>query len=120
MTARLVPDGDDPIAPYPAAPVTLTIDGQTCVGVQGQTIAGVALANDRLAWRKTSVTGRPRGVFCGIGVCFDCLVTVNGRRDVRACQRRALDGDVVTVQHDELPVPPALMDAPRETGAGRG
>ncbi|MFE7992088.1 2Fe-2S iron-sulfur cluster-binding protein, partial [Streptomyces shenzhenensis] len=31
----------------------------------------------------------------GIGVCFDCLVTVNGLGDVRACQRLVADGDVV-------------------------
>ncbi|WP_297362048.1 2Fe-2S iron-sulfur cluster-binding protein [Mycetocola sp.] len=42
-------------------------------------------------------------MFCGIGVCFDCLVEVNGDRDVRACQRRAVDGDVVVTQHDILP-----------------
>jgi predicted molibdopterin-dependent oxidoreductase YjgC len=118
MTARLVPSGKDPIGPHPAAQVTVTVDGEACVGLQGQTIAGVALANGRLAWRRTSVAGRPRGLFCGIGVCFDCLVTVNGQRDVRACQRRARDGDVVTVQHDPLPVPPALIDAPITTEDG--
>jgi aerobic-type carbon monoxide dehydrogenase small subunit (CoxS/CutS family) len=42
-------------------------------------------------------------MFCGIGVCYDCLVIVNGQRDVRACQRRAVAGDVVTTQHDSLP-----------------
>nr|WP_276514252.1 2Fe-2S iron-sulfur cluster-binding protein [Actinomadura citrea] len=43
-------------------------------------------------------SGAPRGVFCGIGACFDCLLTVNGVRDVRACRRRARDGDVVATQ----------------------
>jgi predicted molibdopterin-dependent oxidoreductase YjgC len=105
MTSRLVPGSDDPIAPHPVPPVAITIDGETLVGVQGQTIAGIALANDRPTWRRTSVAGRPRGLFCGIGICFDCLVTVNGQRDVRACQRRARDGDQVTSQHDRLPEP---------------
>jgi hypothetical protein len=36
-------------------------------------------------------------------VCFDCILTVNDERDVRACQRRAGDGDVVTIQADDLP-----------------
>jgi hypothetical protein len=50
------------------------------------------------------VGGRPRGIFCGIGVCFDCLVVVNGIPDVRACQRVVVDGDVIRVQHGaELP-----------------
>ncbi|MEK8174833.1 2Fe-2S iron-sulfur cluster-binding protein [Streptomyces sp. M19] len=50
-------------------------------------MAGVMLAAGRLAWRRA--LRRAARVFCGIGVCFDCLVTVNGERDVRACRRRA-------------------------------
>jgi predicted molibdopterin-dependent oxidoreductase YjgC len=79
------------------------VDGEPLEGLEGQTIAGILLASGRLAWRTTSVQARPRGVFCGIGVCFDCMVAVNGLRDVRACQRRAADGDVVTTQYDPLP-----------------
>jgi hypothetical protein len=77
------------------APLTVTVDGEPVPGVAGQTIAGLLLARGRIAWRETGRTGRPRGLFCGIGVCFDCLVTVNELHDVRACQRRAVDGDVV-------------------------
>ena len=79
-------------------PLTVTVDGEPVPGVEGQTIAGLMLAQGRLAWRQTARTGRPRGLFCGIGVCFDCLVVVNGLRDVRACQRRAVDGDVVETE----------------------
>lgn len=103
MTARMVPSKRDPIRPSAAAPVGITVDGEPVTGVEGQTIAGVVLATGRLSWRTTSADGRPRGLFCGIGVCFDCIVTVNGERDVRACQRRATDGDVIETQHDELP-----------------
>ena len=39
-------------------------------------------------------SGAPRGVFCGIGVCFDCLVTVNGRPNQRACLVPGRAGDV--------------------------
>jgi hypothetical protein len=83
--------------------VTITVDGEPVVGAAGQTIAGVLIAAGRTAWRTTSFTGEPRGAFCGIGVCFDCVVTVNGDRDVRACLRRASDGDEVVAQHDRLP-----------------
>lgn len=103
MTARMLHSHDDPIRPAPVGAVEITLDGETVTGVQGQTIAGLVLASGRAAWRRTSVDGRPRGLFCGIGVCFDCLVTVNGERDVRACQRRAVDGDAVASQHDRLP-----------------
>lgn len=103
MTARLLPFHDDPIKPAPPTPVTITVDGAPVSGLAGQSLAGVILVSGRLGFRRTSAQGRSRGVFCGIGVCFDCLVEVNGQRDVRACQRRAADGDVVTTQHDRLP-----------------
>ena len=100
---RLLPFGDDPIKPAAPIPVTITVDGKTAAGVTGQSLAGVIMASGTLGFRQTSVGGRPRGVFCGIGVCFDCLVEVNGQRDVRACQRRATQGDVVMSQRDLLP-----------------
>ena len=78
--------------------LTISVDGTPTEGRPGQTIAGVLLTSGRSVWRRTSRGSAPRGLFCGIGVCFDCLVTVNGDRDVRACQRRASDGDVVETQ----------------------
>jgi predicted molibdopterin-dependent oxidoreductase YjgC len=97
MSPRLVRAEDDATGRRPDVPLRITVDGAALAGVQGQTIAGVLLASGRRAWRE-GPSGAPRGVFCGIGVCFDCLVTVNGERDVRACRRRAHDGDVVTTQ----------------------
>lgn len=99
MAAQLIPFGDDPIQPSTPTPVTITYDGTPLSGLVGQSIAGVIMANERLGFRRTSVQDAPRGVFCGIGVCFDCLVVVDGIEDVRACQRRAKEGDVVTTQY---------------------
>jgi hypothetical protein len=96
MTPRLVPAAHDPVGRTDTS-LRITVDGAPLEGVRGQTIAGVLLASGRLAWRETP-SGAPRGVFCGIGVCFDCLVTVNGVRDVRACRRRARDGDKITTR----------------------
>ncbi|MEW2359389.1 (2Fe-2S)-binding protein [Spirillospora sp. NPDC029432] len=96
MSPRLVRAGTDAVG-RTETPLTITVDGEPLDGVAGQTIAGVLLASGRRSWRE-GPSGAPRGVFCGIGVCFDCLVTVNGARDVRACRRRAADGDTVTTQ----------------------
>ena len=104
MSARLLPFGDDPIKPAQPTLLTISVDGIPTSGLAGQSLAGVLLASGTLGFRRTSAQQLPRGVFCGIGVCFDCLVEVNGLRDVRACQRRAADGDVVTTQHDLLPI----------------
>ncbi|MFD9895670.1 (2Fe-2S)-binding protein [Amycolatopsis sp. NPDC059027] len=80
------------------------VDGQTVDAKPGQTVAGLLLGLGRTSWRSTRNGGKPRGVFCGIGVCFDCLVVVNGIPDVRACQRLLADGDDVRTQHGaELP-----------------
>lgn len=86
--------------------LTITADGETLTGVAGQSIAVVMLAAGRSSWRTTAKGRRPRGIFCGIGVCFDCLATVNGIRDVRTCQRLARDGDIVTAQAETLPQDP--------------
>ncbi|HEX4057717.1 MAG TPA: (2Fe-2S)-binding protein [Galbitalea sp.] len=103
MTAKRLTVGRDPIRPTDSESVEISFDGAPVEGLLGQTIGGILLGSGMLAWRTTSVGERPRGIFCGIGVCYDCLVVVNGQRDVRACQRRAVAGDVVTVQHDPLP-----------------
>ncbi|GMA94973.1 hypothetical protein GCM10025881_17970 [Pseudolysinimonas kribbensis] len=95
--------GGDPVRPGAAEAVTIVVDGEPVTGVRGQSIAGVLLAADRTAWRTTAAGRRPRGIFCGIGVCFDCLVAVGGVRDIRACQRPATDGDLVTTQDETLP-----------------
>ncbi|MBO0980764.1 (2Fe-2S)-binding protein [Microbacterium sp. SD291] len=73
--------------------ISITVDEEWFEGRDGQTIAGVLIGSGRITWR-TAQTGE-RGVFCGIGVCHDCLVTVNGLPGVRACQRTAGDGDVI-------------------------
>ncbi|MBO3732905.1 (2Fe-2S)-binding protein [Glycomyces niveus] len=79
-------------------------DGEEFEAEEGQTVAGVLLAKGVRSWRTTRGAGRPRGLFCGIGVCFDCLVNVNGVPDVRACQRVVADGDDIRTQTGaELP-----------------
>ncbi len=102
----MLPAGDDPIRPLESTPVTITVDGAALTGITGQSIAGIVMASDQLELRRTAQHDRPRGVFCGIGVCFDCIVVVNGIQDVRACQRKAREGDVVSTHHDPVTPPP--------------
>ena len=78
---------------------TITFDGQPLEVEAGQTIAAALIAGGRRTWRTTRAGGAPRGAFCGIGVCFDCLATVNGRPNVRACLVEARPGDAVSTQH---------------------
>ncbi|MEO3870744.1 (2Fe-2S)-binding protein [Nonomuraea sp. B12E4] len=74
----------------------ITIDGRRVAVVPGQTIGAALHAAGVRSWRTTRFGGRPRGLFCGIGVCFDCLISVNGRAPERACMLEAAPGDEVT------------------------
>jgi hypothetical protein len=58
---------------------------------QGATVAAAVLVAGDTAFR-TSVTGRPRGPLCGMGVCFECRVTINGYAHARSCQILCEDG----------------------------
>ena len=77
--------------------VTITVDGMPVKAYGGETIAGALLANGQRAWRRTE-SGQPRGLFCGMGICFDCLVAVDGVPNVRACITPVADGMVVETE----------------------
>lgn len=67
------------------ATVSITIDGRPFEARSGDSIAVAMLAAGMTACRSTAVSGAPRGPYCMIGVCFDCLVTVDGRPNQQAC-----------------------------------
>lgn len=67
------------------APIDLLVDGEVIPAYDGETIAAALTAAGRRVFRHTIDGGAPRGVFCGIGICFDCLVDVEGMGQVRSC-----------------------------------
>ena len=74
--------------------VTLTIN-ETPVSVsRGVTVASAILMAGHTVFRH-SVSGEPRAPLCGMGICFECRVTVEGRQHVRSCQLIVRDGMVV-------------------------
>jgi predicted molibdopterin-dependent oxidoreductase YjgC len=79
----------------PVGRVRFTFDGGDLSADEGATIASALMANGVRSWRLTRRRSRPRGLFCGIGTCFECLVDVNGESSVRACMRALADGDDV-------------------------
>src|SRR5689334_11376934 len=74
------------------APITIQVNGAPLAAYAGETIATALLARGQVALRRTPKQGRPRGLFCAMGVCFDCLVTVDGASNVRSCVTAARDG----------------------------
>jgi predicted molibdopterin-dependent oxidoreductase YjgC len=77
--------------------VTIQVDGTPLQAHRGETIATALLANGRRVLRHTRLRGKPRGLFCAMGVCFDCLVTVNGQSGRRACLTRVEPGMEVSL-----------------------
>jgi predicted molibdopterin-dependent oxidoreductase YjgC len=78
--------------------LTFTFDGKPIVAYQGESIAAALMAAGHRTLRSTPLLDQPRGVFCGMGVCFDCLVVIDGRPSIRACLTPAADGMRVETQ----------------------
>lgn len=79
-----------------SSPIRATFNGQPISAEDGSTVGGALVANGITSWRSTRNGDRPRGLFCGIGVCFDCLVEVDGQPNERACMVRLREGMSLT------------------------
>ncbi|MFM0074695.1 (2Fe-2S)-binding protein [Paraburkholderia sediminicola] len=77
-----------------ATRVHLTIDGRS-IEVEAGTIVAAALVMVGAGGTRTSVSGQPRAALCGMGVCQECRVTIDGRPHALACQTLCREGQVV-------------------------
>jgi len=73
-------------------PVHVQIDGQLCVAEEGECLASVIFRQKSNIFRHHPVDGSPRAAFCMMGVCFECLVEVNGLPDQQSCLIQVQDG----------------------------
>lgn len=83
-----------PDAEARGAVVRMTFDGAPIEAHEGETVAAALWAAGVRAVRRSTVLQQPRGVFCNMGICFECLVRVDGR-DVRSCVTPVRDGMAV-------------------------
>lgn len=65
--------------------IYFTFNGKQYSGYEGDTIASSLLAHGIRKLRVHEESGSPRGIYCNIGHCFECRVTVNGTPGIRAC-----------------------------------
>ncbi len=72
-----------------------TLDGEPYPALPGETLAAALYDAGKRAWRRAR-NGESRGLLCGMGICFDCLVTVDGQAGLRACQMLVREGMAVT------------------------
>lgn len=84
-----------------AAAAELVFDGRPVPVQPGQSVGAALTGAGIRSWRTTRRYGRPRGLFCGIGICYDCLVTVDELPNQRACLTPAKPGMQVSSQGPE-------------------
>ncbi len=84
-------------------PVKINVDGKSVVAYEGETVAAALLAAGVYIFRLSRKNKEPRSFFCGMGACLECLVTVDGTHNIRACMTQVLEGmQVETCKDPEL------------------
>jgi D-hydroxyproline dehydrogenase subunit gamma len=78
--------------------VRLSVDGKAITALPGDSVAAALLAAGILACRTTPVSDAPRAPYCMVGVCFECLVTIDGVGSRQACLARVRDGMRIETQ----------------------
>ena len=79
-------------------PVHILVDGAAVEAREGDTVSAALLVSGRDVRRATAVSGAPRLPYCMMGVCFDCLVTIDGTGNRQACLVRVREGMRVEIQ----------------------
>ncbi len=79
--------------------VMVTINGQSVPAHAGQTVwAAMALAGQTVT-RQAALSGEDRSAFCAMGVCFECMVEIDGQPNQQACLRRVTEGMTIQTQN---------------------
>ena len=85
--------------PDPRPERHFTFDGRPLLAREGDTVAAALLANGVAMFRATPVSASPRAPWCMMGVCFDCLVEIDGVASRQACLVPLADGMRIRRQH---------------------
>ncbi|MEN8214357.1 MAG: (2Fe-2S)-binding protein [Pseudomonadota bacterium] len=83
----------------PRQTVTVIINGHHVVVPEGESVAAAVLAENIGFTRTTPVNNQPRAPFCMMGVCFDCLMVIDGVPNQQACMVQVRDGMRIERQH---------------------
>lgn len=83
--------------------VTFEFDGKPMEGYEGEPIATALRAAGVMTHRHTLKYGKPRGIFCAIGRCTDCVMIVDGKPNIRTCVTPLIEGMKVQTQYGVSP-----------------
>ncbi len=79
--------------------IEFTCDGRKLQGMEGEPIAAALRAAGVMIHRYTKKQQKPRGIFCAIGRCTDCVMIVDGRPNVRTCVTPLEEGMNIQTQY---------------------
>lgn len=83
--------------------VKINVDGKSLDAYEGETVAAALLAAGVYTFRISRKNKEPRSLFCGMGACMECLVTVDGTHNLRACMTQVTEGmQIETCKDTEL------------------
>ncbi|MDR1571612.1 MAG: (2Fe-2S)-binding protein [Clostridiales Family XIII bacterium] len=83
--------------------IGFTLDGSPMRGYEGESVAAALKASGVTTHRYTSKLNSPRGIFCAIGRCTDCVMVIDGKPNVRTCMTPLAEGMSVQTQHGLTP-----------------
>lgn len=96
-----IEDRNRPDTPDSRKEVSFIFNGRELWGLEGEPIAATLLANGIRTLRRHEKSGRPRGIYCGIGHCYECRVTVNGIPGIRSCLTPLEEGMIIQSEAPE-------------------
>ncbi|WP_022666329.1 (2Fe-2S)-binding protein [Desulfospira joergensenii] len=82
--------------------ITVRVNGQRLAAYEGETVHALLTANGLYGLRKTRKTGQIRGALCGMGVCYECRVTIDGKPGQQACMTRVKENMEIFTHDDPV------------------
>ena len=82
--------------------ITISFEGTEIRVAPGQTVASALLAEGHLIFRNSVVRGQPRAAYCMMGVCFECLLVIDGQTSQQSCLIQVREGMDIRRQVEQL------------------
>ncbi|MEN8154158.1 MAG: (2Fe-2S)-binding protein [Acidobacteriota bacterium] len=78
--------------------VTIKVNGEDVTAYMGETLLAALIASGYKSLKKSPVLKESRGGLCGMGVCYECLVTLDGAKNVRSCMQDIRPGMEIEIE----------------------
>ncbi len=91
------------------ATIIIEFEGSPTTARKGDSVAAALLSVNQVVFRTTSVSNTARGPLCMMGVCFDCLVEIDGIGNQQACMIEVREGMVIKRQQGAVDISPSLF-----------